>query len=180
MIVRRFSLSLTHLSPFLGIFVNSKSHWRGISWNMLSKSHQSISWDVIVCSFTLLVLWCWSHVSQVQVSLNCPSHKMQLPVWKKLCWLGLVQHLRRDARGLAWTLEPKTDCQTERSKPKVSCWIWFWQSSAFFWMKTKIQMCAQSHKQVGSFEVSDSTDMWIKCLSCLLRSIYTQSTPFFL
>ena len=49
---------------------------------------------------------------------------------------------------------------------------------SIFWMKTKIQMCAQSHKQVGSFEVSDSTDMWIKCLSCVLRSIYSIN-PFF-
>ena len=39
-------------------------------------------------------------------------------------------------------------------------------------------MCAQSHKHVGSFEVSDSTDMWIKCLSCVLRSIYSIN-PFF-
>jgi len=179
MIVRHFSLSLTHVSPFLGIFVNSKSHWRGISWNVVSKSHQSISWDVIVCSFTLLVLWCWSHVSQVQVSLNCPSHKMQLPVWKKLCWLGLVQHLRRDARGLAWTLEPKTDCQTERSKPKVSCWIWFWQSSAFSEWKLKFK-CVHNHiNKLVPLKLA----IRLTCESNVFHVFfdqYTQSTPFFL
>ena len=105
------------------------------------------------CSLTSFFR-CWSHVSQV--SLNCLSPTVTF------CEISCV--------GLDWFSpfempevwpEPwswRTDCQTERSKkfvsPKVSCWIWFWQSPKQFGsLKLEIWMTCHSNVLHVSFKL---------------------------